>query len=84
VKFVEVVGGDREELHSLEQRMRVVSRLGQHTGVEGQPAELAVEVQRRVGEVRLVGLGSLDGIERARCRTCMLSRLTPAEADSSK
>ena len=40
-----------EELHALEQRMRRVGRLREHALIELEPAQLAVDVQRRVLEV---------------------------------
>ena len=45
-EFVEVVGRDRQEAHALEQRVLGVARLLEHAAVEGQPAQLAVEVAR--------------------------------------
>ena len=47
-----LVAGDAEELHALEQRMRWVARLGEHALVELQPAQLAIDVERRILEVR--------------------------------
>ena len=49
-ELVEVVGGDAEKLDALEQRMAGPGLL-QHPLVEGQPAELAVEVERRIPEI---------------------------------
>ena len=49
-KLVEVVGGDAEELGALEQRMAGPGLL-QHPLIEGQPAELPVEIQRRIPEI---------------------------------
>ncbi len=43
-EFVEVRAGDREEAQPLEQWMRGVARLFHHPAVEGQPAQLAVEI----------------------------------------
>ena len=45
-----------EELHALEQRMRRVARLGEDALVELEPAELAVDVQRRILEVGRIDL----------------------------
>ena len=42
-EFIEVVGGDRKEAQSLEQRMIAVVRLLQHPAVEFQPRQLAVD-----------------------------------------
>ena len=50
-ELVEVGAGDGEELDALEQRMRRVLRLRQHALVERQPAQLAIDVQRRAAEV---------------------------------
>jgi hypothetical protein len=44
VEFVEVVGGDGQEFHALEQRMRVVACLCEDAAVEPQPAQLAIEI----------------------------------------
>src|SRR5262249_8469598 len=43
-ELIEVGAGDREKLDALEQGMAVVARLREHARVEGQPAELAVDV----------------------------------------
>ena len=43
-ELVEVVREDREELHTLEQRVPLVARLVQDPGVEFQPRQLAVQV----------------------------------------
>ena len=57
-ELVEVRGGDRQELHTLEQRGSFVVRLVQDTVVEGQPGQLAVEVVLWRIEVELgPGLG---------------------------
>ena len=45
-----------EELHALEQRMRGIVRLGEHALVELEPAQLAVDVQRRVLEIGRIDL----------------------------
>ncbi len=50
-ELVEIRAGDREELHTLEQRVRGVARLCQNALVELQPTELAVDIQRRVLQV---------------------------------
>ena len=50
-ELVEVGAGDAEELDALEQRMRRVLRLREDALVERQPAQLAVDVQRRIVEV---------------------------------
>ena len=51
VEFVEVVGADRQEPQPLQQRMARVHALGQHTTVESQPRELAIdEPGGRAGE----------------------------------
>ena len=51
-ELVEVGAGDGEELHALEQRMRRIVRLSEHALVELEPAQLAVDVERGVGEIR--------------------------------
>ena len=51
-----LVAGDGEELDALEQRMRGVARLREHALVELEPAQLAVDVQRRVLQVRRIDL----------------------------
>ena len=45
-EFVQVVGGNRQETQPLEQRVMIVAGLFQDAPVEGQPAQLAVEVSR--------------------------------------
>ena len=49
-ELVEVVGGNAEKLGTLEQRMAGPGLL-QHPLVKGEPAELAVEVERRIPEI---------------------------------
>ena len=51
VKLVEVAGGDGEELDPFEQAVARVVRFRQHALVELEPAQLAVQVERRVIEV---------------------------------
>jgi hypothetical protein len=46
-ELVEVVGGDREKLESLEERDGRIEGLVQHTLVEFEPAQLAIEVLGR-------------------------------------
>src|SRR5262245_58679375 len=50
-ELVEIAADDRKEFHALEQRMCVVGRLCQDALVEFQPAQFAVDVERRVLEV---------------------------------
>ena len=50
-ELVQVAGEDGEELAPLEQRDLGVAREGQHPGVEVEPGELTVDVERRVGQV---------------------------------
>ena len=64
------VAGDAEELHALEQRMRRVARLREHTLVELEPAQLAVDVQRRVLQVGRIDLAGARPRERGR-RRCL-------------
>jgi hypothetical protein len=46
VELVQVRTEDREELHPLQQRRPLVERLVQDAGVEGEPAQLAVDEER--------------------------------------
>ena len=50
-ELVEVGAGDREELDALEQRVRRVLRLRQHALVERQPAQFAIDIERRAAEI---------------------------------
>ena len=50
-ELVEVRRDDGQEFHPFEERMVVVERLVEHTLVEREPAELAVNVQARVAQV---------------------------------
>jgi hypothetical protein len=50
-ELVEVVGGDGEEAHALEQRRALVERLGEHAIVEVEPRELTIGEQATVGDV---------------------------------
>ncbi len=56
VELVEVRGEDREELCAFEQWQRSVLREGEHTGVEVEPAQFAVEIARR-GQTAVRGTG---------------------------
>ena len=60
VELVQVAGGDRNELHALQQRVAGILRFLEHTLVELEPAQFAVEVQRGVVEVE-GGRFRLDG-----------------------
>jgi hypothetical protein len=61
-ELVEVGAGDRQELHPLEQRMALVLRLREHALVELEPAQLPVDVERRVLEIDRNGaLSPSDG-----------------------
>ena len=46
-KLVEVAAGDGQKAHPLDQRMAVALRLFEHAAVEREPAEFAIEVNRR-------------------------------------
>ena len=59
------VAGDGEELHPLEERMRRVERLVEDALVEFQPAQLAVDVERRILEVSRIKLRQRLTIRRA-------------------
>jgi hypothetical protein len=50
-ELVQIGIKDRQELHALEQRFTGVLRLGQHPLVEFEPAEFAIDVERRVLEI---------------------------------
>src|SRR5262245_2126294 len=52
-EFIEVVGGDRQKSHPLEQWMLCVCSLFQHTAIEMQPGQLAVDEPRRLRSQRL-------------------------------
>ena len=43
IKFVEIVGRDRQKAQPLEQRMTQIVGLGEHPLVEGEPGELAID-----------------------------------------
>jgi hypothetical protein len=50
-ELVEVAAEDREELESLEQGSARVERFVQHTAIELEPRELAVQIQRGVPKI---------------------------------
>ena len=55
-KFVEIVGGDRQELQSLKQRVLAVGQFFKDAAVEVQPRQFAVnETIRTGGEIRTAG-----------------------------
>ncbi len=56
-ELVEVRGDDGQELDAFEQGMCRVERLVEHTLVELQPAQLTVDVERRMFEVGRIALG---------------------------
>src|SRR6185369_1791598 len=63
-KFVEVVPGDRQEAKPLEQRMGDIGRFFEHTTVEAEPTELAIEQARGLfgdvgGDVHAAPLASM-------------------------
>ena len=79
-ELVEVRGEDREELQPLDQRQRLVLGQLEHAVVEVEPGQLAVDVERGVGELgrapgRVVGVRRL-GVSAPRrrlelmCRSC--------------
>ena len=47
-KFVEIVGEYREELDAFQERVALVPSLVQHVPVEPDPAQLTVDVERRI------------------------------------
>ena len=57
VEFVEVVGADGQEPEPLQQGVARVGALGQHSPVEGQPRQFAVEEARRRRDQVLDGHG---------------------------
>ena len=59
-EFVEIVGGNRQETHPLQQRMIGVAGLLEHATVEMEPRQFAVDESVRPGQAtRHVGLGKL-------------------------
>lgn len=67
-ELVEVVRRNGQELHALEQRVRVLLGMRQHALVERQPAQLAVDVERWVPEIRRIQTDRADGArERIDC-----------------
>ncbi len=54
-EFVEIGRGDGEKFHPLEQRVSLVLRLRKHPAVERNPAQLSIDVERRIGEVDPAG-----------------------------
>jgi hypothetical protein len=50
-KFVEIVGGDGEELDAFEERIAEVASFFEDAAIEFQPLEVAVEIVARVVEV---------------------------------
>ena len=54
-KFVEIVRGNCQEFDPFEQRVRVGPRLREHPFVECEPAQLPVNVQRRIRKIGIVG-----------------------------
>ena len=49
-KFVQIAGGDGEELDSLQQRVAFVQRFFEHPAVESQPGLVAIEVVARIAQ----------------------------------
>ena len=62
--LVEIGDEDGQELDPLEQRQRLVLGELEHPVVEVQPGELAVDVERRFGELDARGVGMPVGVER--------------------
>ena len=75
VVLVEVGCVDRAELHTLQQRQLVVLGELQHALVEIQPRDLAVEVERGIAQVALLGLGQVG------CRLALGLGLIDAHED---
>ena len=86
MELVEVVRGDCQELDAFQQRLGAVSRLREHAGVERQPAQLAVDVQRRIAEVGFGRLGSVDWPDRFASddRFSLVRRYAPSDLCTSK
>src|SRR5258708_7142105 len=80
-KVVEVRSADPEKLDALEKRVRLVLGLREDATVEGEPGQLAVEVQARIVEVWL-GLRCLSRgpiwAERRRADDARLRRIRSA------
>src|SRR4051812_17328047 len=53
-EFIEIIGRDGQEADAFEQRMPRVARLFEYSPVEGEPAQLAIEIAR-LGRRRLRG-----------------------------
>lgn len=49
-EFVEIVGGDGQKFDAFKKRIAVVASLIEHTLIEGQPLEVAVQVKAMVIE----------------------------------
>ena len=50
-EFIEIGGDDAEKAEAFEQRLAFVLGFLQYAAIEGQPAQLAVDVELRIGEV---------------------------------
>src|SRR5690606_13943576 len=50
-KLIEIIGKNRQELHTFQQRQRVIQRFFQDAVVELQHAQLAIDVQTRIAEI---------------------------------
>ena len=62
-EFVEIVGGNRQEPHPLQQRMIEIARLLEHATVEMEPGQFAVDESVRPGrgkDGRRIGAGALQ------------------------
>ena len=60
-ELVEVRAGNRQELDALEERVRRVLGLREDPPVELEPAQLAIDVQRRGAEIRAIEVAEVDG-----------------------
>ncbi len=65
-ELVEVRRRDGEELHAFEQRVGGVARLIEHALVELEPAQLTVDIQRRIAQVGRRDVSRWNGDERQR------------------
>ena len=69
-EFIQIAGDDGKELHPLDQRMARVLSLQQNPLVEFQPAQLAVDVEGRILQIRRLrpGAGGRAGLSRGGVR----------------
>ncbi len=66
-EFVEIVGGNGQEAHTLQQGMRFVRRLFEHAAIEVEPRELPIDEALRA--LREVGRAERIGLKRSRLQS---------------